>query len=171
MTSEPSDKSSSRTTARRPWRKRIVLILVVVGMAGALAGWWFYPAAPPPQELPAPAPEGDARLRKLVVGTWVDEYKGKRTMTVHQDGTATMVVELEGSNALLGSRLRFEMEWSIEAGRLKKRTVGGEPSGRVNLILKAMGDRVDEPILELTEQRLLLLDVDGRTRYDWRRVD
>ena len=171
MTSEPSDKSSRRTPARRPWRKRIVLILLVVGMAGALAGWWFHPAEPPPQE-PAPsASDGDARLRKLVVGTWADEYKGKRTMTVHQDGTATMVVELEGSNALLGSRLRFEMEWSIEAGRLKKRTVGGEPSGRVNLILKAMGDRVDESILELTEQRLLLLDGDGRTRYDWRRVD
>ena len=39
------------------------------------------------------------------------------------------------------------------------------------MILKTMGDRVDEPILELTEKRLLLLDVDGRTRYDWRRVD
>jgi hypothetical protein len=34
-----------------------------------------------------------------------------------------------------------------------------------------MGDRVDEPILELSGQRLLLLDADGKTRYDWRRVD
>ena len=58
----------------------------------------------------------------------------------------------------------------IEAGRLKKRTVGGAPAGRVRLILATMGDRVDEPILELTEQRLLLLDGDGRTKYDWRRV-
>jgi hypothetical protein len=32
-----------------------------------------------------------------------------------------------------------------------------------------MGDRVDEPILELTRDRLLLLDKDGETRYDWRR--
>lgn len=144
-----------------------MLTLVVTGMAGALAGWWFYLAKPSP----APAPDGDARLRRLVVGTWADEYKGKRTMTVRPDGTATMVVELEGLNALLGSRLRFDMEWAIEDGRLKKRTIGGEPSGRVNLILKAMGDRVDEPILELSEERLLLLDGDGRTRYDWRRVD
>lgn len=146
-------------------------MLVVVGMAGSLAGWWFYSAEAPPQELVSPEPEGDARLRMLVVGTWADDFKGKRTMTIRQDGTATMVVELEGANALLGSRLQFEMEWSIEGGRLKKRTIGGEPSRRVSLILKAMGDRVDEPILELTEQRLLLLDGDGRTRYEWQRVD
>jgi hypothetical protein len=38
------------------------------------------------------------------------------------------------------------------------------------MILKTMGDRVDEPILELSEDRLLLVDQDGKTRYDWRRV-
>jgi hypothetical protein len=32
-----------------------------------------------------------------------------------------------------------------------------------------MGDRVDEPILELTEDRLVLLDKDGKTKYNWRR--
>jgi hypothetical protein len=32
------------------------------------------------------------------------------------------------------------------------------------------GDRVDEPILEVNGKRLLLLDADGKTRYDWRRV-
>jgi hypothetical protein len=38
------------------------------------------------------------------------------------------------------------------------------------MILKTMGDRVDEPILELTEERLLLLDSDGKKMYDWQRV-
>ncbi|MGD0899506.1 MAG: hypothetical protein ABR915_16865 [Thermoguttaceae bacterium] len=37
-------------------------------------------------------------------------------------------------------------------------------------ILNTMGDHVDEPILELTEDRLLLLDQDGKTKYDWKRV-
>jgi hypothetical protein len=32
-----------------------------------------------------------------------------------------------------------------------------------------MGDRVDQPILELTADQLLLLDQDGKTKYDWRR--
>ncbi len=112
----------------------------------------------------------DARYRQLVVGIWEDDYQGHRTMTLNEDGTATMVVELSGMKAtLFAARLEFNMQWSLEDGRLKKRTLGGKPEGRVNMILKMMGDRVDEPILELTEDRLLLLDKDGETQYDWRR--
>ena len=92
-------------------------------------------------------------------------------MTLAGDGTGTMVVELEGVEAkLFAPRLRFDMNWSVENRRLKKRTIGGEPALQVRLILKTMGDRVDEPILDLTEDRLLLLDKDGKTKYDWRRL-
>ncbi len=113
----------------------------------------------------------DAEYRRLVLGTWEDDYQGKRTMTLRQDGTGTMEVTLSGLKATLyASHLRFDMVWSIEHGRLKKQTIGGEPSGRVKLILKMMGDRVDEPILALTKQRLQLLDQDGKTKYEWRRV-
>lgn len=62
------------------------------------------------------------------------------------------------------------MKWSLEGGRLKKQTVSGEPEIQVKMILKTMGDRVDEPILELTEHHLVLLDQDGKTRYAWKRV-
>ncbi len=114
----------------------------------------------------------DQRYRQLVVGTWEDDFQGKRTMTLKADGTGTMIVELSGMKAaLFASRLEFNMVWSLEDGRLKKRTIGGKPEVRVNMILKTMGDRVDEPILELTQKRLLLLDQDGETRYDWRRKE
>jgi len=107
----------------------------------------------------------------MVVGTWQDEYQGKRTMTLREDGTGTMLVELSGWRAVLSApRLRFDMVWSVEGAHLKKRTVGGEPETQVQMILKMMGDRVDEPVLELTADRLLLLDRDGKTKYDWRRV-
>ena len=113
----------------------------------------------------------DEQFRRLVVGTWQDEYQGKRTMTLQEDGTGKMVVELDGLKAkLFAPRLEFEMVWAVEKGRLKKRTLQGEPAVTVQLILKTMGDRVDEPILELTQDRLLLLDKDGKTKYDWRRV-
>ena len=62
------------------------------------------------------------------------------------------------------------MEWSVANGRLKKCSIDGEPAEQVGMILKTMGDTVDKPILELTEDRLLLLDRDGKTKYDWRRV-
>jgi hypothetical protein len=113
----------------------------------------------------------DADLAKLVIGTWTDNYKGKRTMTLLDDGTGTMLVELSGLNAIFASKLKFNMVWSVENGRLKKRTIDGEPAGRVRMILATMGDRVDEPILELDDNRLLLLDADGETKYDWRRVE
>jgi len=122
-----------------------------------------------PEGKAAPA-DRDEQLCRLAVGTWEDAYRGKRTMTLRADGTGTMVVEPSGSGAAFASRLKFEMVWSVADGRLKKRTVGGEPAWKVNLILTAYGDRVDEPILELTADRLLLLDKDGRTQYDWRRV-
>lgn len=175
---KPSDKSTPRTADRRARSKRIALMLTVIGAAAIFAAYEFYQTATSPRANPASRPasrpvwENDARLRKLVVGTWADEYKGRRTMTIRPDGTATMIVELDGLKAMMfASRLRFDMVWSVEAGRLKKRTVGGEPPGRVRLILATMGDRVDEPILELTDRRLLLLDGDGQTKYDWRRVD
>ena len=129
------------------------------------------PAQATPESTPAPEPvTHDERYRELVVGTWEDDYQGKRTMTLKEDGTGTMIVELSGMKAaLFAARLQFDMVWSLEDGRLKKRTIGGQPETRVNMILKMMGDRVDEPILELTQDRLLLLDKDGETKYDWRR--
>jgi hypothetical protein len=63
------------------------------------------------------------------------------------------------------------MVWSVKKGRLHKRTIKGRPADTVNLILQAMGDRVDEQILELSKDRLLLLDKNGKTKYDWRRVE
>jgi len=113
----------------------------------------------------------DEQLRRLVVGTWQDDYQGKRTKTLNEDGTGKMVVELDGLKArLFAQRLTFEMVWSVENGRLKKQTLKGEPAVKVQMILKTMGDRVDERIIELNEERLLLLDKDGKTKYDWRRV-
>ena len=118
-----------------------------------------------------PTADLDKSFRHRVTGTWEDDYQGKRTMTLKEDGSGTMVVELSGwHSALSAPRLRFDMVWSVEGGHLKKRTVGGTPATQVQIILKTMGDRVDEPILELTEHRLLLLDQDGKTKYDWRRV-
>jgi hypothetical protein len=147
---------------RRPAFQRsfLAVVLALAVNFGAVRG----------EDEAAPDPR-DAEYQRLILGTWQDDYQGKRTMTMREDGTGLMVVELSGLKAkLYASRLEFDMEWSIAEGRLKKETVGGRPSGKVKLILKMMGNRVNEPILELTEKRLLLLDADGKTKYDWRRV-
>ena len=92
-------------------------------------------------------------------------------MTLNEDGSGTMIVELSGWRAALSApRLKFNMKWSVKDGHLKKQTINGEPETQVKMILSTMGDHVNEPILELTEDRLLLLDKNGKTKYDWKRV-
>jgi hypothetical protein len=126
----------------------------------------------PTESVPCPATPNEPTepdFFRLVQGTWQDDYQGRRTMTLREDGTGTMVVELAGINArLFGSRLTFQMVWSLEETRLTKRTIGGKPEGRVRAILAMMGDEVEEEILELTEERLLVTD--GKQRFDWRRA-
>lgn len=160
---------------RRLPKRRVAILLTLAVIAGGWGFWrWRSVTVAPQHNVDAPTPAADPRdaeFRRLLVGTWQDEYKAKRTMTVRPDGTATMVVEPSGmAAALFAPRLEFAMTWSIAGGRLQKHSTGGTPKTTVQLLLKTMGDRVDEPILELTAQRLLLLDKDGQTRYDWRRV-
>jgi hypothetical protein len=105
----------------------------------------------------------------MVLGVWQDEYKGKRTMTLKDDGTGTMVVELTGWEATLyASRLRFDMKWSLKGKQLTKTTTGGEPKEKVNIVLNLFGNTAEETIEELTENRLLVIDKDKK-KFDWRR--
>jgi hypothetical protein len=146
--------------------------IILAGCVAGLVVWNRSASEKFSQELAqSESADTDAKYRSLVLGTWEDEYQGKRTMTLNEDGTGLMIVELSGWRAALSApRLKFDMEWSIEGGHLKKQTISGEPKTPVQMILKTMGDRVDEPILELTNDRLLLLDGDGKTKYDWKRV-
>jgi hypothetical protein len=152
----------------------ILLLAIVLGVV-----YWRLSSKPPAPLPEQPAPqkpevtqdEEGERLRKAAVGTWQDEYQGKRTMTLSDDGKGTMVVELSGFQAtLMGPKLRFDMTWRLDGKKLVKRTIGGEPAGKVNLILNTMGDTAEDTILELTPERLLLLDKNGTTKYDWRRT-
>ena len=157
---------------RRRWRIWLVAVAILIGCVVGLVLWNRSSSEKFAQQLAqSPPTDPDARYRSLVVGTWQDEYQGKRTMTLKEDGTGTMIVELSGWRAALSApRLKFNMKWSLKDGHLKKQTISGEPETQVKMILATMGDHVDEPILELTEDRLLLLDKDGKTKYDWKRV-
>ncbi len=113
----------------------------------------------------------DQELRAGVVGTWQDFYHGKRTMTIRPDGTATMIVELSGWKArLFTSRLRLDLAWSVEDGKLLRRTIGGDPADKVAYVNRRVGDRCAEPILQLTGDRMVLLDQNGQQQYTWSRV-
>jgi hypothetical protein len=111
------------------------------------------------------------RLRGQIVGTWRDHYQGERTMTVRDDGTATMVVVFRGMKArLFTPRLELEMAWSVRNGHMTRRTTGGTPPDKVDFVNRYAGRQVSEKILKLTSRQLILLDQDGSTRYNWQRL-
>ena len=167
-----NDPTTPKKLPRRRWLVGTAVAVILFGCLVGLVLWNKSASEKFAQQMAQSQPtDTDARQRNLVLGTWEDEYQGKRTMTLNDDGTGTMVVELSGWQAALSaSQLKFNMKWSVENGHLKKQTISGEPEAQVKMILSMMGDHVDEPILELTEDRLLLLDKDGKTKYDWKRV-
>ncbi|HTI49335.1 MAG TPA: hypothetical protein VL475_00235 [Planctomycetaceae bacterium] len=117
------------------------------------------------------APTDDDRCRRQVVGDWGDEYQGHRRLTVRDDGTARMVVEPSGfAGKVFASKLTFEIEWTVTDGRIVMETVGGEPRAKTNLVINLYGTRAEYTLLHLDDKQLLLLDADGKTKYDWRRV-
>jgi hypothetical protein len=163
---------SCNKPSRRRWRLLAVAVVILIGGVVGLVLWNKSASEKFAKQMVQSQPtDPDAHYRSLVLGTWQDAYQGKRTMTLKEDGTGTMIVELSGWRAAFSaSRLKFNMKWSVKDGHLKKQTISGEPETQVKMILSTMGDHVDEPILELTEDRLLLLDKDGKTKYDWKRV-
>jgi hypothetical protein len=159
-------------------RQSILLCLLALAIAGGIAYWRLTAEPPSPSDgfavaTPATnkAETEEEKTRRKLLGVWQDHYQGKRTMTLNEDGTGTMLVELSGFQAtLFASKLRFDMRWSLEGKILKKRSVGGEPSNKVNMILNTMGNTAEDTIQELTDDRLLLLDKNGKTQYDWKRI-
>jgi hypothetical protein len=114
--------------------------------------------------------DANERTRRKLLGKWEDDYQGKRHLTVAEDGTGTMVVELDGiGKRLFADRMTFTLEWDSADGRVTMKTMGGEPQSKVQLVLKLYGSEAEYRILELTDDRMLLLDADGTTRYDWHR--
>lgn len=111
-------------------------------------------------------------LEKSMLGTWEDDYKGHRILTLNSDGTGTMVVELDGLAATLFAKtLTFREEWSVVDGKVTMQATGGEPAGKVGLVLSLHGDSSTQRIVEVTaSSRMILVEEPSGTRYEWRRV-
>ena len=118
-----------------------------------------------------PPRDSDADFSGRMLGTWEDDYKGHRILTLRPDGTGTMIVELDGITAMLFAKsLTFQEEWVVDNRRVTMRAVSGEPAGKVNLILSLHGDSSIQKIVEVTADRMILVEEPSGTRFEWRRV-
>jgi hypothetical protein len=110
-------------------------------------------------------------LEKSMLGTWEDDYKGHRTLTLNADGTGRMVVELDGfAAALFAKKLTFQEEWTVADGKVTMKATGGEPKGKVSLVLSLHGDSSTQRIVEVTADRMILVEEPSETRFEWRRL-
>ncbi|MGZ0168494.1 MAG: hypothetical protein ACKVHE_02960 [Planctomycetales bacterium] len=122
----------------------------------------------PPAE---PTDPETARLSKLIVGSWKQDFYGERTLTVKADGKATMTILPSGVFALgFGAKIDLTMFWSVKDGHLDYGVNGGTPADKVKLAASTWGDHWVEKIIELTETKLDLLSVDGSSHSIWERV-
>ena len=115
----------------------------------------------------------DERMTAEVVGKWKTvRDAGPREIVIRDDGTATMDVEINtfALRLLFGKQMQLQIKWHIADGLLHMTTVGGEPEDKVDLLKKTYGESLAYPILELTEQRLLVKDGEGDPDHDWERV-
>lgn len=115
-------------------------------------------------------PEDTSVTRKML-GVWEDDYQGHRILTLKSDGTGVMEVHLKGLAAtLFAATLIFEEEWSVEDGTVTMIATGGEPAGKVALVLRLHGNRSTQRIVEVTDEKMILVEEPSGTRFEWRRL-
>lgn len=128
--------------------------------------------APTPAKVAAtPLTATETALFQKLIGDWKGYYQGKRQLVAKEDGSGTMVAHPEGFAAsLLAAKLTFHIKWTVRGDCLLFETVKGEPADKVNLVLNMYGRKRSHKILELTSDRMVLLDEDGVTQYEWVKV-
>jgi hypothetical protein len=115
-------------------------------------------------------PAAETSTQAMLLGEWEDEYQGKRHLTIREDGTATMVVELSGiAKALFAPRMQFEIDWTLAEGKLVLKMTSGEPKAKTKLAMKLYGEEATYEILGLEKGLMKLKDATGTTEYEWRR--
>lgn len=113
----------------------------------------------------------DELQSKLLVGEWRQDYYGVRTLSIKADGTATMTIIPSSLWAVaFGAKIDLTMFWSVKDGYLDYGITGGTPADKVQLAAKTWGDKWVEKIIELNENKLDLLSVDGTTHSIWERA-
>src|SRR5215218_9040407 len=109
----------SATVSSRRAGLSLVASLGVISTAGLTLG----PKSPRPAE-PAIAPSlssmlPDEELRAMILGRWRTESHGTRVVDNHADGTASMDLTFDFFASLLyGEKMKLQMRWSVENGRL-----------------------------------------------------
>ncbi|VAX40274.1 hypothetical protein MNBD_PLANCTO02-1921 [hydrothermal vent metagenome] len=113
----------------------------------------------------------DLECRKKSVGTWEKEESGKRTLTIKENGTATLIYLPSGVNRfLLGEKVIVKIKWIIQKGKVKFRSHSGLPEKSFNIITATHGREKIRKILEISDKHFMLYDEKEKEKSKWTRV-
>lgn len=105
-----------------------------------------------------------------LIGFWRDDFYGKRIFEFREDGTATMVIELDAVGQLLyGPKLTFFIAWTLDKDVLNLKMTGGEPASAFTAA-KLFGESSEQRIEGLEENEMRLRSLDSQKLYTHRRV-
>lgn len=169
----PHSAAPTRGTAGAP------VILAALALLGGVVATRTVALRPDPSiaavaETPGAGPPSvptDDELRQRILGTWRLEDYGERIVENRPDGTATMIVRLNFAGALFyGSRLDFELTWTVVDGVLTHSIVSGTPKANVEKLVRDWGSSMSSRILSLDDRMLHLEETNSsRDRYRWYR--
>ena len=109
--------------------------------------------------------------RQLLLGSWSDEFYGKRVFTFAEDGTAVMTLELDSVGRMLyGPKLTFFIAWELKDGILNLQMTGGEPDGSAVALAKLFGEKSEQRIEHLAADEMRLRSLDSQKLYVHRRI-
>lgn len=107
-----------------------------------------------------------------LIGQWEQtKSNSKRILTIEENGTATMVIEPKGLwKTILGNQVTVNIEWSLNAGTLTLRTVGGNPENKLEYIKQVWGDEFTRKIHSIEDKVFTLRDDQGDVSQKWVRT-
>lgn len=106
-----------------------------------------------------------------LIGQWKDSFFGTRTLTLNDDGSAQMVLDLDFAGRLLyGNRLEFEMKWTLEGAVIGIDVVSGKPESSARSAMKTWGERYVYLLDAVSDDRIEMRDWDGAASYTLKKV-
>ncbi len=107
-----------------------------------------------------------------LVGKWEQtKSTSRQILTIDENGTATMVIEPQGIwTAVLGNKVTVNIEWSLNAGKLTLRTVGGSPENKLQYINQLWGSEFVREIHTIEDKMFTLRDTKGDVSQKWIRT-
>ncbi len=114
------------------------------------------------------------QVKQLVTGFWRSKYYGIRHLVIREDGTATIYYQPNMlAQFVMGGQLTIHYDWEYDREKTQVvfKATEGYPQKSYEYVLNKWGANQRQTVLEATDQNLLLLDGDEKTKHDWRRIE